>query len=157
LPAESKPPRKRIEITLSGSNFAHNAAVPPPALSNLVATVTPEPSPAPPVVTNTPAPAAVQPVNTNVAPVEPAAPPPPAASAPPPPDVAVKVQPPTPVASPGFPAAAVAPASTGQQVATFVTAFSLLTIAVVLVLFLMRRSKGGAAPSLISQSIDRSR
>jgi hypothetical protein len=32
-----------------------------------------------------------------------------------------------------------------------------LTFAVVLVLFLVRRSRGGPQPSLISQSIDRSR
>jgi multisubunit Na+/H+ antiporter MnhC subunit len=45
----------------------------------------------------------------------------------------------------------------GQQLAMFIMAFSLLTIAVVLVLFLVRRSRGGRQPSLISQSIDRSR
>ena len=39
----------------------------------------------------------------------------------------------------------------------FITAFSLLTIAVVLVLFLVRRSRSAAPPSLISQSIDRTR
>jgi hypothetical protein len=39
----------------------------------------------------------------------------------------------------------------------FVMAFSLLTIAVVLVVFLVRRSRGGSQPSLISQSIDRPR
>jgi hypothetical protein len=48
-------------------------------------------------------------------------------------------------------------ASTGQQVALFVIAFSLLVIAVVLVVFLVRRSRGHASPSLISQSIDRGR
>jgi hypothetical protein len=51
----------------------------------------------------------------------------------------------------------VPPASTAQQVAMFVTAFSLLTIAVVLVIFLVRRSRGGSQASLISQSIDRSK
>jgi hypothetical protein len=39
----------------------------------------------------------------------------------------------------------------------FVIALSLLTIAVVLVLFLVRRWRGGPRPSLISQSIDRTR
>ena len=37
----------------------------------------------------------------------------------------------------------------------FIIAFSLLTIAVVLVLFLVRRWRGRPQPSLISQSIDR--
>ena len=93
-PEESKPPRRRIEITLSGSNFAHNAAVPPPAASNVVETVTPPPVPAPVVVTNEPAPVVVQAVNTNAAPPETALPPPPAAAAPPPaPEVAVKAPP----------------------------------------------------------------
>jgi hypothetical protein len=36
-------------------------------------------------------------------------------------------------------------------------AFSLLTIAVVLVVFLVRRSRKAPQPSLISQSIDRPR
>jgi hypothetical protein len=39
----------------------------------------------------------------------------------------------------------------------FIMAFSLLTIAVVLILFLVRRSRSGAQTSLISQSLDRSR
>jgi hypothetical protein len=47
-------------------------------------------------------------------------------------------------------------ASTGDHIALLVIALSLLTIAVVLVVFLMRRTRGGAQPSLISQSIDRS-
>jgi von Willebrand factor type A domain len=48
-------------------------------------------------------------------------------------------------------------ATTGELTAMFVIAFSLLTIAVVLVLLLVRRWRGGPQPSLISQSIDRSR
>jgi von Willebrand factor type A domain len=155
-PEESKPPRRRIEITLSGSNFAHNAAVPPPAASNVVETVTPPPVPAPVVVTNEPAPVVVQAVNTNAAPPETALPPPPAAAAPPPaPEVAVKAPPSAPAVVAVIPPAP--PASAGQQVAMFITAFSLLTIAVVLVLFLVRRSRSAAPPSLISQSIDRTR
>jgi hypothetical protein len=46
-------------------------------------------------------------------------------------------------------------ASTGQQIALFVIAISLLTIAVVLVVMLIRRSRGNSRASLISQSIDR--
>jgi hypothetical protein len=163
-PAEPKPPKRRIEITLSGSNFAHNAAVPPPAAAPSEAVVTPAPAPAPapspapapapPVVTNAPAPAvaapvAAQAVNTHVVLPEPA-PPTPA------PRVEAKAPPPAP-ASAAVVMPAVPPASAGQQVAMFITAFSLLTIAVVLVLFLVRRSRGAAQPSLISQSIDRPR
>jgi hypothetical protein len=48
-------------------------------------------------------------------------------------------------------------ASLGQQIALFVIAISLLTIAVVLVILLVRRARGDARPSLISQSIDRGR
>ena len=163
-PTEPKPPKRRIEITLSGSNFAHNVAVPPavpPAVPIIepVATPapTPTPTPVPPVVTNAPAPAmpapvAAQAVNTNVAVPE-------TASASPPPHLEAKAPPPSPVpasaAVPVIPAATLA--STGQQVAMFITAFSLLTIAVVLVLFLVRRSRAAAPPSLISQSIDRTR
>jgi len=155
-PVEPKPPRRRIEINLSGSNFAHKAATPPPAASNVVEVVTPLPASAPAVVTNAPAPAVAAPVvvqtdKTNVPPPEPALPPPPAASRPP----AVPLMPAVPVihAMPVMPA--VPSASTAQQAAMFVTAFSLLAIAVVLALFLVRRSRGAAPPSLISQSIDR--
>ncbi len=151
-PAEPKPPKRRVEITLSGSNFSHNAAAPPSAPSNVAAVVTPPPASPPPVVANEPAPAVAAPVivqndKTNVAPPEPIAPPPTA------PAVAVKATPSTPTAVQVVPV--LPPASTGQQLAMFVTAFSLLTIAVVLVLFLVRRSRGAAPPSLISQSIDR--
>jgi hypothetical protein len=61
---------------------------------------------------------------------------------------------PIPAAAPIAPA--VLAATTGQLAAMFIIAFSLLTIAVVLVLFLVRRWRG-PQPSLISQSIDRSR
>jgi hypothetical protein len=46
--------------------------------------------------------------------------------------------------------------SASQQIALFVIAFSLLTIAAVLVVFLIRRWRADA-PSLITQSIDRGR
>jgi hypothetical protein len=45
----------------------------------------------------------------------------------------------------------------GAQLALFVMAFSLLTIAVVLVVFLVRRSRNASQSSLITQSIDRPR
>jgi hypothetical protein len=51
---------------------------------------------------------------------------------------------------------AVAATSVAQQVAMFIMAFSLLTIAVVLVIFLVLRSRRKAQASLISRSIDRS-
>jgi hypothetical protein len=54
------------------------------------------------------------------------------------------------------PMANIAPAG-GAQVALFIIAISLLTIAVVLVVFLVRRSRNSSEPSLISQSIDRPR
>jgi hypothetical protein len=47
-------------------------------------------------------------------------------------------------------------ASAGQQAALFVIAISLLIIAVALVIFLLRRSRGGQS-SLISQVINRPR
>jgi hypothetical protein len=46
-------------------------------------------------------------------------------------------------------------ATTGDHIALLIIAISLLTIAVALVVFLFRRSRGGHQPSLISQSIDR--
>jgi hypothetical protein len=59
------------------------------------------------------------------------------------------------VPSPETAAITVPPA--GQQAALFIIAISLLTIAVVLVVFLVRRWRGDAAGSLISQSMDRGR
>jgi hypothetical protein len=180
-PPVELPPQHRIEITLSGSNFAHNANAPPPAPSNVVAVVQPEPAVAPaavvpaavvppavvpPVESNQPppvaaAPAVVQAADTNIATPAPA-PPTAAASSPPAEPVVAATATPLPVAPPPAPATvvpaapAVVAATTGAQVAMFVMAFSLLTIAVVLVVFLVRRSRG-TPPSLISQSIDRSR
>jgi len=153
-PAEPPPEPRRIQIVLSGSNFARNASAPPPAAGNLAAVAMPATVPVSIVASNAPPPVEAQVVNTNVATPEPAQPLPPA------PAVAAPAMP-VPAASPVTPAAApvlpaVAATSPIQQAAMFVMAFSLLTIAVVLVLFLVRRSRG-SPPSLISQSIDRSR
>jgi hypothetical protein len=147
------------------------APVPAPAPAQAP---TPTPTPAPPVVPNAPSPAvvpnspapveaapvAVQTAKTNVTPPEPERAVAPAASTPPP--APLVTTPPKPVPdAPAHLAAPAAPAavavSTSQQAAMFVMAFSLLTIAVVLVVFLVRRSRGGPPSSLISQSIDRSR
>jgi len=177
-PAPPAPQVPNVQITLSGSNFAHNASIPPPPAGNASAVVTPAPLPAPVVVTNVPppaepAPVAVQAAQTNVAPAETGSAPPPVASSPPPAPavttpptsapVATSPSPPPSSATPLTPAAnspvvpAVVGATSGQVAAMFVMAFSLLTIAVVLVIFLVRRSRSAPQPSLISQSIDRSR
>jgi hypothetical protein len=170
-PAEPKPPPHRIEFTLSGSNFAHNAAAPPPpapAASNVVAVAAPTPAVVPAVVSNEPPPSMAAPVviqtpRTNAAPPAPAPRPPASAPAPTPTPTATAPVKPVPVAPAPTPAAAgpvapaVAAASPVQQAAIAVMAFSLLTIAVVLVMFLVRRSRVGSQPSLISQSIDRTR
>jgi hypothetical protein len=183
VPLEPSPPPRRIQIIMSGTNSVTRTITqwdsatnsPSSASSNIVMVTTqqsPPPAipasiaepiasnPPPPVPAPTPEAAAAEPdvVTTQPAPasVLPSAPP--------------KI-PPTP--APGtIPAAAPAPgtppasvrapvplavSSTGQQVALFVIAFSLLTIAVVLVVFLVRRSRGDGPPSLISQTIDRGR
>jgi hypothetical protein len=54
------------------------------------------------------------------------------------------------------PVANIAPSGV-TQFALIIIAFSLLTIAVVLVVFLVRRSRRPAQSSLISQSMDRPR
>jgi hypothetical protein len=64
-----------------------------------------------------------------------------------PPPVIVPLPPNQPVANIG--------SSGTTQLALFIMAFSLLTIAVVLVVFLLRRSRSAPQPSLITQSIDR--
>jgi hypothetical protein len=72
---------------------------------------------------------------------------------------------PAPTRSPAFAAppppasapATIAVVSPGPQVALYIIAFSLLTIAVVLVVFALRRLRADGSPSLISQSIDRGR
>ena len=154
-PPQPKAPARPIEIVLSGSNYMHKESAPPAAISNLAAAATPMPAPAPvpAVVTNAPSPGEAAPsalhatntaeaANTNVTPPEP--------------ERALPSAPLVTTPSGAVPPAAVA-VSTGQAVAMFIIAFSLLTIAVVLVLFLARRWRGGPQRSLISQAIDRSR
>jgi len=63
---------------------------------------------------------------------------------------------PAPPVAPTAPVAAISPAG-GAPLTLFIAAFVLLTFAVVLVVFLVRRSRGAPQPSLISQSIDRPR
>jgi hypothetical protein len=159
-PAPSMPPPAKVQIILSGSDFIHNASAPPPAASHVAAVVTPASAPAPVVVSNVPppveaAPVAVQAAQTNVAPPE-GSPPPPAPIVTTPAKAAPVVPAPAPIPAAAPIAPAVLAATTGQLAAMFIIAFSLLTIAVVLVLFLVRRWRG-PQPSLISQSIDRSR
>jgi hypothetical protein len=184
LRVEPEPPPRRTEIIMSGTNLiTHDAGAASPAASNVVAVApatpapiappppapapapapaTPTPAPAPVINAappSTPAPVAVQITNTSAALVVPPRTPPPAppvVTPAPPPPAAIPASKPVPVRPAPVPAP-VAGASTAQQVAMFVIAFSLLTIAVVLVLFLVRRSRGAPQPSLISQSIDRSR
>jgi hypothetical protein len=168
-PEEPAPPH--IQIVLSGSDFPHNSSTPSPAVDNAAAVVTPAPAPAPLVITSSPPPAAVTPIAAQAATTNAAAPPPVAS----PPSSSIVTTPAKPVPTEPAPspvpavAAPVTPAGTApvaaeaaaipamQQAALFVTALSLLTIAVVLVLLLVRRSRGGPQQSLISQSIDRSR
>jgi hypothetical protein len=127
---------------------------------------TPMPSPSP--QTNVPVAARV--TTTNLTPAPASAPAPPAAvphMEPPPVATVASAPRPAPipltaVSQPKPPPAPTSPmpvtiAPGGQQAALFVIASSLLTIAVVLVVFLFRRSRAQAQPSLISQSIDRSR
>jgi hypothetical protein len=183
-PATPLPPN--VQIILSGADFARAASAPPPVANNVAAVPAPAPAPAPVVVTNAPppvepAPVAVQAAQTNVAPPEPDRTLPSAPSTPAPAPIVTTPAKPAPVApapttlpsqaappaatATVLPAAPVVPvpvapavvaATTGQLTAMFIIAFSLLTIAVVLVLFLVRRWRG-PQPSLISQSIDRSR
>jgi len=153
-PAEAKPPRK-IEIILSGSNFTHNASAPPPDAGNVAAVVTPTPMPAPVAATNAPPAAEAAPAAVQAAPVHVAPPPAPVVAA-----AAKAVLPApatrsTPAAAPAAPVAAAV--SAGQQAAMYIIAFSLLTIAVTLVLLLARRSRGGPQSSLISQAMNRPR
>jgi hypothetical protein len=155
-------PAHKLEIVLSGSDFPHNAPTPPPAASNVETVVAPTPVPAPVVPANPPpapeaAPVALQAATPSVAPPE-------SEQTPPPAPIAPALAKPVPAAPPppsNLPAVAVVPAvvkvPAGQQAAMFIMAFSLLTIAIVLVIFLVRRRKAGSQPSLISQSIDRSR
>jgi hypothetical protein len=171
-------PQRKIEIIMSGKTNAAPAVVAPLPIAPAVSVHVPAPAPAParpptpaPVVVEVPQPPApiaaapLTPVIPEVAKPIPVAPSPPAvitlpaniAETPPvePPARPVRVAPP-PGVIPLAPPANVS-ASSGAQVALFIMAFSLLTIAVVLVVFLVRRFRGGSQPSPISQSIDRTR
>ena len=166
-----KPDPEPQKFEIPAAVRAAAAETPPPTAppQHAVATpivsapIKPEPTPLPPpapVVTNV-APATVvsdaaipkQPMaqTNSVAPpaniaVTPQTPPSNAPS-----EVAVpKLSEPTPA-----PREAPATASTVQQVLLFVIALALLTIAVTLVIFLVRRSRGPSQPSLITQSMDR--
>lgn len=150
-------------------------AAPPPQPQPVVpapAPVVPIPvTPAP--IVKQPAPVSITPLPVSAAPIATATPPPqheaPAVVATPAPKeipvaptqpktvtVDKLPAPPTPVAAPEISVAAVNPPAR-SQLALFVMAFSLLTIALSLVVFLIRRSRGAPPPSLISQSIDRPR
>jgi hypothetical protein len=179
-------PTTNVQIVLSGADFAPKPGAPAATASNVTAAVTPTPTPAPippPVVpANVPAPVEIAPVvaqtaPANAAPAPPPRTPPPVVSTPPPAPVNTNtlkiavvelapLPPPavtTPVAQPVASNAAVTltPAeittTTKQLTAMFVVAISLLTIAVVLLFLVLRRWRGSPQPSLISQSIDRSR
>jgi len=174
-PATNAPvvPRPMRSIIMSAATNVVHAAAPAPAQP---APVLNTPAP-PPVAAVAPAPAS-QPANAATAPASreiapsqtPPAPPPvvarqnpePAGATPvpaaPPVSVTAKDQqpPPAPPVARNAPVANIA-ASDGARLALFVMAFSLLTIAVVLVVFLVRRSRSAPQSSLITQSIDRPR
>jgi hypothetical protein len=171
-PAVTVPPPARIQINLSGDDFPHHTAVPPSSAAPTPTDVTPAPAPAPApdVTSNAPPPTQATPtgakaaqtvptVNTNVATSAPS----PGDSTPPsaPAGVVPAPSPPLPAAPALEPPAPAAPAavaaSSFQQVAMMIMAFSLLTIAVALVVLLVWRWRARSQPSLISQSIDRSR
>jgi len=163
-PVELAPPTPaRIQIVLSGSDFAHHTSAPPPTNNNVVAVVTPTPVPVAAVVSNAPPPAEPAPVAGQAAPANVAPPEPQRALS----SAAIVANfaksnavAPTSVPRRSTPvpvSPAVVAATTGQLAVMFIIAVSLLTIAVALVLILLRRWRGGPQPSLISQSIDRSR
>jgi hypothetical protein len=169
-PVEAKPLRT-IEIlaksrtadvpALAAVDAPPVTAAPPAAVTNEVISPPPvllasAPAPPPPAVTT----------NVNIADAPPAPKGPPAPVSPPEPAPAVVAaaapasnapfSPAPPPAAPPGPMP-VTIASTAQQAELFVIAISLLTIAVALVVFLLRRSRGQPRPSLISQSIERPR
>jgi hypothetical protein len=155
-PPSQPPPAKAIPAPIAVEPIASNppppAPTPEPEASKPVA-VTAQPEPTPVLA---PPPPKVLPTTASL--LTPAAAPAPVISPAPAPAPAMSPAS-APVMSPA-PSPAPAPlavVSTGQQVALFVIAFSLFTIAVVLVVFLVRRSRGDGPPSLISQSIDRGR
>jgi hypothetical protein len=176
------PPRQPTLIVLSGNTKVAHPAAPPPAP---VAAPVPTPPPVTPVAPAPVSQPTIAAVAPPAAPVVPASQPvivaaaPPQAQPAPPPTVTQQNPPPVietpappappvnvtandqqlpvaPPVAPKTPIAAVSPAGSAP-LALFATAFFLLTIAAVLVVFLVRRSKGPPQPSLISQSIDRPR
>jgi cytochrome c-type biogenesis protein CcmH/NrfF len=121
-----------------------------PAAAAPAATVAPTPPGKAPAPAPAPPPVVARPI------AEPAAAAP-APQAPPASAAATAPQPaPAPTAARTAPVANITPAGSSQFV-LYVMAFSLLTIAAVLVVFLVRRSRKVPQPSLISQSIDRPR
>jgi hypothetical protein len=153
--------------------------MPPPVHSiimtraNLVQAAPPPPIVAAPVVVQPPPPVlpvavAPAPPAREIAPAQASPPPPPVAPQnpapvssapqpnPPPASTTANDQPPqsAPPSVQNAPIANIGPSGV-TQVALYVIAFSLLTIAAVLVVFLVRRSRRVPQPSLISQSIDR--
>jgi hypothetical protein len=161
------PPSKASNIVMVGtpppvtpSNTVEAAAPPVSAGSNAVVLPTPFPKsqPVQPVIAT---PVAAVPIPSNPPPESPK--PGPVASLPaatPTPSAAVHseaVAPPvaSPLPPPASTPATVPAASAGQQIALYVIAISLLTIAVVLVIFLIRRSRGNSQSSPISRTVDR--
>jgi hypothetical protein len=184
--APAKPRPTRSIIMSNAANVVHAAApapatvaapvAPPPAHPAPPLAVAPVSAPLPvaavaPAPASRPANAATAPSAREIAPpqTQPAPPPlvarqnpEPAGATPPPhaPPVSVTAgnqqPPPVPPVARNTPVANISP-SGGAQLALYVMAFSLLTIAVVLVVFLLRRSRRAPQSSLISQSIDRPR
>jgi hypothetical protein len=152
----SQPPHTNVQIILSGSDFAHKPSAPPPIVSSELAVATPTPIPPPAVVSNVQTPAEAAPVAVQSAQTIAASSEQPRSTPPSPvvtsPANAASPSPNSP--APMAPAVAVAPA--GQLSAMFIIAFSLLTIAVVLVLLLVRRWRT-PPQSLITESINRTR
>ncbi len=184
--APAKPRPMRSIIMSAATNVVHAAAPAPATVAAPVAAPSAQPAPPlavapvsapPPVAAVAPAPAG-RPANAAAAPSPREIAPPQTRPAPPPivarqnpepadaaplphaPPVSVTANnpqpPPAPPVAPNAPVANIGP-SGGAQLALFVMAFSLLTIAVVLVVFLLRRSRRAPQPSLITQSIDRPR
>jgi hypothetical protein len=179
-PAPAPPPPLRSFIMVAPPKVVQPVAPPPVVVTPLVAP-TPEPQPAPvnvvpvaapPVAVVAPAPEsqpAPAPSQTAPPQTQPAAIPitarqnsEPVVAAPAPqapPAVAPandQTPPPTAPVVPNPPVASVSPPG-NSELPLFVIAFSLLAIAIALVIFLIRRSRSAPHSSLITQSIDRPR
>lgn len=157
-PAKPKPLRSLIMSAVKPAEVPTNppapaiVPAPPPVAAHPIAAASPTPS----VNRGSPEPAppAVQP--EPVKQIQPVAAPAPAPAA---------VAPPVPQTPPSAPTPIVAQTTTpavptpsgGSQLALFIIAFSLLAIALALVVFLVKRSRASHEPSLISQSINRPR